>query len=282
MTKELLNISGKIDQPTIETYRAIAEETAELGIDYVVVGASARDLVLHYAYGIDITRATTDLDFAIEVEDWVTVECLKDNLVKRAFTESDATRRLISPTQIIVDLVPFGSIADEDQIIRWPPDNAFAMNVLGFPEACAHAVWVRIQEAPAIDIPVVSPEGLLLLKVISWSDRSRDSRRKDALDMRYLLNVYDRLPHKESGVYDSELLVEYDGDTQLVGAYLLGAKASAIANDATRSYVVSFMDDEHKDQLALEMGASGDDYDYTIRLIEVLLDGLERVKNADK
>ena len=147
MTKELLNISGKIDQPTIETYRAIAEETAELGIDYVVVGASARDLVLHYAYGIDITRATTDLDFAIEVEDWVTVECLKDNLVKRAFTESDAAQRLISPTQIIVDLVPFGSIADEDQIIRWPPDNAFAMNVLGFPEACGgngKAIWRHV------------------------------------------------------------------------------------------------------------------------------------------
>jgi len=37
---------------------------------YVVVGATARDLVLHYGHGAAIRRATQDVDFAIEVPDW--------------------------------------------------------------------------------------------------------------------------------------------------------------------------------------------------------------------
>lgn len=36
----------------------------------LVVGAYARDLLLHHVHGFDIERATSDVDFAVAVADW--------------------------------------------------------------------------------------------------------------------------------------------------------------------------------------------------------------------
>ena len=273
MKKELLNVSGKLDRLSVETYAAIAEETKGLGIDYVIVGASARDLVLHYGHGVEITRATADLDFAIEVEDWESFECLKDSLSNRGFSESDLPHRMKSPVNTIVDIVPFGSIADEQHTIRWPPNHEFVMSVLGFPEACEHSDWVRIRDDPELDVPVVSPEGLLLLKIVSWSDRGTDKRKKDALDIRYLLKVYDRLPVDETGVYELDLLQQHGGDTQAIAAYVLGRKAALIASEPTLLYVVKVLDGDQREQLATEMADGGMEYEYSEQLAGLLYEG---------
>ena len=50
--KELLDISGKLDSASVDVYRAVAEATEQQSIDYLVVGANARDLVLHHGYGL--------------------------------------------------------------------------------------------------------------------------------------------------------------------------------------------------------------------------------------
>ena len=46
-----LDISGKIDPQTAAVYGAVGKAAQQLGMPYVVVGASARDLVMHYGYG---------------------------------------------------------------------------------------------------------------------------------------------------------------------------------------------------------------------------------------
>jgi len=61
-------LSGKIDQGSFELLALIHQVTLEMGIEYLVVGATARDLVMHYGYGARIQRATGDLDFAIQIE----------------------------------------------------------------------------------------------------------------------------------------------------------------------------------------------------------------------
>lgn len=45
MKNTLLNISGKIDAKTVQLYKAIAIRSNELNIPFVVIGASARDIV---------------------------------------------------------------------------------------------------------------------------------------------------------------------------------------------------------------------------------------------
>ena len=41
-----LNISGKIDSQTVALYKNVSEAANQLEIPFVVVGASARDIVL--------------------------------------------------------------------------------------------------------------------------------------------------------------------------------------------------------------------------------------------
>jgi hypothetical protein len=45
MMMKLLDISGKIDLPTIAIYELLASTAANIGLDYVVVGATARDFM---------------------------------------------------------------------------------------------------------------------------------------------------------------------------------------------------------------------------------------------
>ena len=45
-------------------------ESAVPGLNPLLVGAQARDLLLHYGHGIEIERGTADVDFAIAVDDW--------------------------------------------------------------------------------------------------------------------------------------------------------------------------------------------------------------------
>ena len=69
-----LDLSGKIDAKSIAIYTAIENAARELNIQYVIVGASARDLVLHLGYGAKIKRATADIDFGIQVPNWQTFD----------------------------------------------------------------------------------------------------------------------------------------------------------------------------------------------------------------
>ena len=49
----------------IAVYRDVADAARKLNLAFMVVGAAARDLVLHYGYGAAIRRATKDIDIAV-------------------------------------------------------------------------------------------------------------------------------------------------------------------------------------------------------------------------
>ena len=193
MTNTSLDISGKIDPRIVEVFSSVSNVLTDLNMPYIVVGATARDLVLHYGHGAEIRRATDDVDFAIEVPDWNAFNVFKSALSEERLKETRAQHRLVSPTNTVVDIFPFGEIEHERDLIAWPPKGDVVMNVLGFKEACEHAEWVRVQSGPDIDIPVVTPVGMSLLKIISWTDRSADLRNKDAKDIAYLLANYEEI-----------------------------------------------------------------------------------------
>jgi predicted nucleotidyltransferase len=70
MASTLLDISGKPSLFEVEIFDTIHQAVSQLGIPFLVVGASARDLVLHHAHGVEIIRASRDIDFAVQVESW--------------------------------------------------------------------------------------------------------------------------------------------------------------------------------------------------------------------
>lgn len=50
--------------------RALQAKAEPLGIPFFVLGAVARDLMTSHAHGIEVHRATEDVDFAVMVCDW--------------------------------------------------------------------------------------------------------------------------------------------------------------------------------------------------------------------
>ena len=237
MTNTLLNIAAKIDQKTRMLLVAVSRASTELGIPYVVVGATARDLVLHYGHGARVQRATRDIDFAIEVATWGTYDALKDRLCERGFKPDKPQHRLLGPEDTVVDIIPFGPIEDTQASIAWPPGGEVVMSVLGFQDAYEAAEWVRVQNEPEIDVPVATPPGMALLKLIAWMDRDRDKRQKDALDIAYLLSTYEYIQAVTDALYDEDnnsTLKASGWDMTLAAAHLLGRHANRIARAETR------------------------------------------------
>jgi hypothetical protein len=58
MSSILFDLSGKIDQPTVNALSLLKRVADDLGIPFFVVGASARDILLKHCYGIDHPRST--------------------------------------------------------------------------------------------------------------------------------------------------------------------------------------------------------------------------------
>lgn len=253
MSDTLLNISGKIDSPVVALYTSVSNAAEYLDIPFVVVGASARDIVLHHGHGVRVQRATADIDFGIQVHDWADFDALKASLLEDGFSKTEVQHRVRCPEGIPVDIVPFGQVENEESNILWPPDGDWAMSVLGFQEVCDNAEIVRIQDEPPVDIPVATPEGMAVLKLIAWTDRAADKRRKDAKDLLYLFTTYEKIPAISNILYeDQDLMESYGWDIELASAYQLGVEAENIAGDKTCEAIVNLFDGENN-TLSVEM-----------------------------
>ena len=286
MSNSLLNLSGKIDPETITLFQCVEGVAKQLNIPFVVVGAYARDLMLHYGHGAAIQRATSDIDFGIQIPNWAAFEKLTERLLENGFEKSQPQHRLVSPEGIQVDIVPFGQLEDERANIQWPPNGDMVMNVLGFQEALDHAEMVRIQDVPSVDIPVATPQGMTLLKLISWVDRAADMRKKDAKDLRYLMKTYTKIPAIMEVLYDSGFLEErYDWDTELAGAHQLGIDVKTIAGEQTYKAVSALFNGEHKklsvETLVDEMRDQiAGEYEKNKEIVDALIEGfLQEVKS---
>lgn len=234
----LLNLSGKIDPQTVAIFETVGRILAELRVPYVVVGATARDLVMHLGHGAKLRSVTKDVDFAIEVPSWSAFNAVKDRLCEEGFSITNIQHRLLSPEKMEVDIVPFGQLEDGVASIAWPPKGDVVMSVLGFQEACNNAEWVRIQESPELDIPVVTPSGMVLLKLIAWTDRTRELRMKDAQDIAYLFESYEEIPEVRDALFNAvQMMEKYEWNQTLGSTHLLGEHASRIASKDTRAMI---------------------------------------------
>ena len=246
MKNTSVNITGELPQGwegLVELYADISGHTKELGVDFLVVGATARNMVLVYGYGATEERGTTDVDFGIHVASWGEFSALRDRLLEAGY-KPDAHRihRLSYedkeglPWEI--DIVPFGEIAGNGHSISWPPEHDVVMNVLGFSEAFEHALDVQISEDPDIVIPVASPAGLCLLKLVSWLDRDMGLRVRDAIDFEYMIRSYTKIPEIRDAVYDEEGQMEAQGlDQTKASAMKLGQDSRKISSSATRNFL---------------------------------------------
>lgn len=196
---------------------------APLGIALLITGAFARDLHLHHACRVPVQRQTTDVDFALAVNDWATFERLRNQLVHTGRFEQvhGLPHRLRHGDGLPVDLVPFGAIETGQRQIAWPPTGDVVMDVFGFREALATAANVALPHG--VQAAVVSLPALAWLKIVCWQDRHHRSPGKDAQDFQRILNHYLDTGH-EARLWGEFLpWTQEDGfDYLLAGARMLG------------------------------------------------------------
>ena len=153
---------GIFPKPYLECIKALNSVAKEIKIKYMLIGATARDLVMEYVYGIQSPRMTYDIDISIYVDSWDSFEEFKTRLKSRGFTaDLRIAQKLtyIASTEELVklDLVPFGGVSDTGGNIHWPPDGDFKMSVLGFSEAFESITMASVADT---EIPVISLEEL--------------------------------------------------------------------------------------------------------------------------
>lgn len=229
------------DQPGL---RALSElvgsiRVAAPGVQPLLVGAMARDVLLEYAHGIRAARATEDLDFAFTLDRWEDYAALKRALLSDPnFSEvRDVEHRLLYKRDRKVDLIPFGGLERADRTIVWPPREDAMMHVIGYSEALARAELVRL---PANEtVLVVSLPALALLKLFAWRDRRLTQPRKDASDLRLILENYLAAGNRQR-LYESEnhLFEDPEYDEGRAGAWMLGADVRDLFSSGDGEYAL--------------------------------------------
>jgi predicted nucleotidyltransferase len=249
MSKILFDLSGKIDQQTVETLSIMKKVADSLSIPFFVVGASARDFILEHCYGIKSRRMTKDIDLGVEVADWEQFNQLKASLIATGkFSPDEKEPQRFRCDSVIIDIVPFGPIADENKRISWPPEHEIFMSMLGFREAYEYSITVRLSSDPELDIKLPTLPGLAIMKIISWKEKYSE-RKRDAEDLLLIMQKYEYAGNFDR-LYEEEqnLLQEENFDTRLASIRLLGRDMARIADPDTLRTVRTIIDSETGEQ----------------------------------
>lgn len=229
----------------------------ELGIPSLVVGATARDLLLlEHGRGVPPPSSTLDIDIGVRVSNWADYDRMVDCLLGQAeFGRSEKmVHRLVFRQRTPLDLLPFGAIGGPEGIIVWPKKDDAVFSVVGFEMAYASRLSVRIAGQA---VAVASFPAITWLKLEAWHDDP--SRTKDLADLWFLVDNYLELVAPDT-VYepngkDADLLAEESFTTTRAGSRLLGRHMARQGKDAAKRVVGRLLDEKEnpKDNLLSAM-----------------------------
>ncbi|MEB3319346.1 MAG: nucleotidyl transferase AbiEii/AbiGii toxin family protein [Cyanobium sp.] len=262
----VLKLELPLDPGVLRVIAAVQAGAQAQGLEPMLVGAAARDLLLVHVYGQRVRRATKDVDFAVALASWEAFEQLKARLVlEHGFAdEPSQVQRLVFIPEgegagTTIDLVPFGEpLQVNRRALLWPPEMDVYMTVSGFEEALSSAQLVELEEG--LQVKVASLPGLTILKLFAWGDRrQRDS--KDAVDLQTLLRSYgaagnfDRMTDQNQAW---DRFFSLDCDEEKTGAWLLGLDAGRIVSSETMASLRELLGDTNRREQLIDGMASED------------------------
>jgi len=235
-----MTLTKDLDPDWLSALSIIKSQADGLGITFMVIGASARDILLG-VWDISPIRATRDVDLAIEIASWIRFDQLKEALINTGSFHADkAMQTLIFESHLPIDLVPYGDLEKTNSEISWPPDHAVQMSVIGMKEAFDSSLTLILTKSPLLEINVASATGIVLLKLLAWEDRKLDTT-KDAEDLYFLLRHYIDLGNQARLEANHVDLFE---EIDTAHARLLGRDLIEICSTTTLSVVKSILDRE--------------------------------------
>ncbi len=194
-------------------------------ISFFVIGATARDIIMEL-YDEQSGRLTYDLDIAITINDWSQWDTVEKEIVSLPNFKKDTTQqqRFIYKDTFALDIVPFGEIMKQDNKIFWPPDESFAMSVLGFDAVEDASLKINVDEE--IEVSIASLCGIFILKVFAWKDRHHKNN-KDADDIGFILANYLEI-HREASLEHYDIVYPENHTVLTGGGSMLGIHAAEI------------------------------------------------------
>lgn len=229
-----------------ETLQALDGCYRQLGADVYVVGAAARDIALRLLKVTNAPRRTMDLDVAVMLQDWSQYERLTDILLQNRFEKAQEKQRFFylgsrERMRFEVDIVPFGAIAEGDQV-AWPPEGSPVMSVRCFEDVMRVADEVTV--GGEFTFRLASLSGQFLVKLDTWSDR-RMKTKKDAADMAFLLqNIYVAYALAHDGLPPEVDINAEQFDVIVAGAEWMAADLKKMLTDEHRSFYSAMLREE--------------------------------------
>lgn len=228
-----------------DALRPLAQIVADLahaapGVDWLIVGATARDIHLRHARALAVVRATVDIDFAFAAPDWNAFDATRARLADSSrFEPRAASHAFRHYSNIPVDLIPFGGLETPDRTLEWPPGH-MRMDAAGYREAMSASLPLRLPDG--VEARVASAPGLILLKLLAWQDRHREQPGKDASDLSLLLRHYADLDGERLFGVHGDLLDLAGFDYVLAGARMAGRDVAGLLRqhgDATAGDIIA-------------------------------------------
>lgn len=278
----MLDISKKIDKLDLEILLKVKAIANKLQIDFFIVGAYVRDIILNYIYNIEIYRKTNDIDFGVRVATWEQYIMLIKQLEKLEFKKDERIIHRYTYKGMLIDFIPFGDVTSNESTITWPDNDKKEMNVMGFDDAYLNTEDILIQADPDITIKAATLECLVILKLFAWNDRTIDHRLSDAKDLYLIIDSYLDAGNQEKLINEHIDIMEATEDYELSGARLLGRDIAKIASDKVKNTILELLNSNKLNSLASDMSQfeglhlEGDDrIAWCVKLLNSLFAGLE-------
>ena len=277
----MIDLSAREDLQQLPGVVASLRRALPLESRPLLVGATARDILLSFAHGIQLERATLDIDFAFAIKSWKNYTEMRDALVASGeFTlAAGHQNRMVFRGGTRVDFIVFGDVEGPDHKIAWPPDGDVVMNVSGYREAMADAIQVSLPGGERVD--VISLPALALLKLFAWRDRRNTvpAYGKDAMDLWSVLANY-RAAGNDGRAYDeaAHLLDEPDYDYLRVGAWLLGKDVRTLLSNGDGIVLESALEllaaEVNSESLDLARDMRNGDTQVAVDLLRAMISGV--------
>jgi predicted nucleotidyltransferase len=235
----------------------IVSEAAKLqNIDFLLIGAYARNLFLMNNPAVPIPRWTYDVDVACQVRNWEEYHALVQVLIEKYGFRRDSSnkhRLLFEKEDMPLDIIPFGGVENSNGEIFWPPNFDTCLNVRGFKAALHSADEMSIGRTM---VKIIKPPLFALLKLISYLDDN--SRTKDLKDFCFVANNYFDITDADARVYanagpDADILEKEDFDYIVAGAELIGRDSVSIDKQLSSETAALILAYNESDKLTIAL-----------------------------
>lgn len=267
-----------------EIFLALERGFVKFGIDFYLVGATARDVWMKGIHDLPPKRATSDIDFGIMIKDSFVFDDLKSYLIEEeGFIPSKGNEFvLIWKDKSQVDLIPFGDLESEG-IVTVKGTGFTSMNVEGFKEVYEQASEEIITEDQ--QFKVCTLPGIVILKLIAWDDRP-EVRRDDIDDIAEIIKNYFHLNDEVIFEQHSDLFTD-DIELDEVASQFLGREIGKIVsgNPKLVERIKGILENglNNNNNLAeLYASESDETIEYSKSLISHIKKGIEEVTSESK